>query len=238
MMFTFFTTGGMQSRYDKKWLHWNRWATTLEQKTQALLQTRIYRKQRYWQHLLSKSGHVQFSRPSSSQDHMKQIRRAGAGVLVVSWYPPNQHDNEGRASDTLIPLLLDKAAGLVCGSHFILNVSKAKPESVRMIWSTSLTHMVVMKHFIETWKVSCRWYMFMTPIWFPLNLVILKQESRNSIRNSKYDSIMIGLLVDAKHKEEIKKGGWDGFYTYFAVDGMTYGSSFITFIYWELCWRE
>ena len=32
--------------------------------------------------------------PSVVEDHMKQIQRAGAGVLVVSWYPPNQHDNE------------------------------------------------------------------------------------------------------------------------------------------------
>ena len=33
---------------------------------------------------------------------------------------------------------------------------------------------------------------------------ILKQEGKNSIRKTKYDSIMIGLLVDAKHKSRSK----------------------------------
>ena len=70
--------------------------------------------------------------PSVVEDHMKQIQRAGAGVLVVSWYPPNQHDNEGRASDELIPLLLNKAAqyGLKITFH-IEPYKKRSPESVK-----------------------------------------------------------------------------------------------------------
>lgn len=31
------------------------------------------------------------------------------GVLAVSWYPPNDADNEGKNPDKLIPLILDLA---------------------------------------------------------------------------------------------------------------------------------
>lgn len=37
---------------------------------------------------------------------------------------------------------------------------------------------------------------------------------------------MIGLLVDEGHKQEIIDAHFDGAYTYFAIDGFTYGSSY------------
>ena len=37
--------------------------------------------------------------------------------------------------------------------------------------------------------------------------------------------MFIGLLVDFKHRSDIKKAKFDGFYTYFAANGFTHGSS-------------
>ena len=46
-----------------------------------------------------------------------------------------------------------------------------------------------------------------------------------SVRDTVLDGVFLGLLVEYKHRFDIKKAGFDGFYTYFASDGFTYGSS-------------
>ena len=222
-------------KYDKKWLHWNHVRLPHWNKETA----KRYSQRRhipenndigsiYYPSLGMYSSHD----PAVVKDHMKQIRRAGAGVLVVSWYPPNQHDNEGRASDGLIPLLLDKAAGFGLRITFHIEpYQKRSAESVKddlkYIIDTYGRHEAFYRDVESKLPVIYVYDSYLIPpeSWS----AILKQEGKNSIRKTKYDSIMIGLLVDAKHKEQIKNGGWDGFYTYFAVDGMTYGSSFQNF---------
>jgi glycoprotein endo-alpha-1,2-mannosidase len=46
-----------------------------------------------------------------------------------------------------------------------------------------------------------------------------------SVRNSDLDGIFIGLLVETKHRQDLVRGGFDGFYTYFASSGFSYGSN-------------
>lgn len=45
------------------------------------------------------------------------------------------------------------------------------------------------------------------------------------MRGTKLDAIFIGLLVEYKHRTDLKESGFDGFYTYFAANGFSYGSS-------------
>ena len=45
------------------------------------------------------------------------------------------------------------------------------------------------------------------------------------MRDTVLDGVFFGLLVEYKHRSDIKKAGFDGFYTYFASDGFSYGSS-------------
>jgi hypothetical protein len=54
-----------------------------------------------------------------------------------------------------------------------------------------------------------------------------KGSSGNSetVRGTKYDSVVLGLWVEVGHGSDLLRGGFDGSYTYFATDGMTYGSS-------------
>lgn len=54
---------------------------------------------------------------------------------------------------------------------------------------------------------------------------ILSSAVSNTIRNGKYDSLVIGLYVDARDKLRLIKGHFDGFYSYFASNGFTQGSS-------------
>ena len=46
-----------------------------------------------------------------------------------------------------------------------------------------------------------------------------------SIRNTELDGVFIGLLVERKHMTDIRKAGFDGFYTYFGTDTFTFGSN-------------
>ena len=54
---------------------------------------------------------------------------------------------------------------------------------------------------------------------------IFRPDGALSLRDTPQDGIFIGLLVEEKHKVELVGAGFDGFYTYFASDGFTYGSS-------------
>ena len=48
--------------------------------------------------------------PKVIDEHMRQMRTAGVGVIALSWYPPGKADNEGIPSDSLVPSLLNAAA--------------------------------------------------------------------------------------------------------------------------------
>lgn len=54
---------------------------------------------------------------------------------------------------------------------------------------------------------------------------LLTKDGEFSIRNTPYDGLFIGLVVDVKHLEELRHGGFNGYYTYFASIKFTYGSS-------------
>ena len=54
---------------------------------------------------------------------------------------------------------------------------------------------------------------------------ILDKHGEHTVRGTDIDAIFIGLLVEGKHQNEILKAGFDGFYTYFATNGFTFGSS-------------
>ncbi|KAH7695523.1 glycoprotein endo-alpha-1,2-mannosidase-like protein, partial [Aphelenchoides avenae] len=46
-----------------------------------------------------------------------------------------------------------------------------------------------------------------------------------SIRNTPLDSLLIGLYVQMEDRFKLRKGGFDGLYTYFASDGFSHGST-------------
>ncbi len=54
---------------------------------------------------------------------------------------------------------------------------------------------------------------------------VLRPEGRKTLRNTPYDAVFLGLVVNERHRAEILASGFDGYYTYFASDGFTFGSS-------------
>ena len=54
---------------------------------------------------------------------------------------------------------------------------------------------------------------------------MLKPGGFDSIRDTEYDCLVIGLVVEQRHQNDMVESGFDGFYTYFASVGFTWGSS-------------
>ena len=163
---------------------------------------------------------------NSDQDlnaHMLMLRRAKVGVISTSWWGKDSY------TDKAISRLLDAAARhniKVCfhiepfpgrnaqttrdaivyiidkyGSHSaIYRYGNDKPRPMFYIYDSYLTP-------AEQWKT------------------ILSPDGPQTIRNTKYDSVVIGLWVNEHEQDFMTEGHFDGFYTYFATDGFTYGST-------------
>ena len=155
--------------------------------------------------------------------HMLMLRRARAGVICSSWWGKDSY------TDKAVPHLLDAAAQhniKVCfhiepfpgrnaqttreaivyiidkyGSHpAFYRYGKDKPRPMFYVYDSYLTP-------AKQWKT------------------ILAPDGPQTIRNTEYDSVVIGLWVKEKEQTFMTEGCFDGFYTYFATDGFTYGST-------------
>ncbi|XP_077977773.1 glycoprotein endo-alpha-1,2-mannosidase-like [Glandiceps talaboti] len=168
-------------------------------------------------------------------NHMQQIRSAGIGVVVVSWYPNSRSDAEGIPSDSLMPSLLDAA------HKYQLKVAvHSEPYKER---DDSMLH-DDMKYLITTYGKHPAFYKYewkgkQLPLIYVYDSYLtkstlwkrlLKPDGAHSIRGTDYDAVFIALLVELKHKTDIVSSGFDGFYTYFATSGFTYGS---TYQHWD-----
>ena len=54
---------------------------------------------------------------------------------------------------------------------------------------------------------------------------ILSPTGETTVRGTELDGVFIGLFVEQKHRSELVASAFDGFYTYFASDGFTFGST-------------
>jgi len=54
---------------------------------------------------------------------------------------------------------------------------------------------------------------------------LLSVDGSNTIRGTATDGVFLGLVVDKVHMDQLIRCGFDGYYTYFATDGFTYGST-------------
>lgn len=174
--------------------------------------------------------------PYSSKDtniieqHMKMIANSSIGVISLSWYPPGQADEHGPPSDGIVPILLEQA--LKYGIKICLHVEPYEGRSVanfrkhlRYVHETYGSHPAYYKvkkgsknvpvfYIYDSYRITpAEWQRLFT------------SRGDLTVRDSELDALFIGLLVEYKHRFDIKKSGFDGFYTYFASNGFSYGSS-------------
>jgi len=165
-------------------------------------------------------------------DHMYQIKKAGIGVLVLSWYPPSTADEHGKPVDRLLPKLLDAADKL--NLKIALHIEPYQNRS-------AITLREDLKYVSETYASHKAFYKVKLPgrrkalpMYYIYDSYVTSADewsrlfSRTgdlSVRNTELDGVFLGLLVDFKHRTDLKNGGFDGFYTYFAANGFSHGSS-------------
>lgn len=165
--------------------------------------------------------------PNIIDSHMKMIKQAGSSVIVTTWWGP------GHLSDRVIPLLLDGAEdnGIKIAFHIepyrgrIARSTDQILEDIKYIIDNYGDHPATYKP--ETFDGRPVFYYYDVYLdnikdWKP----VLKEEGEKNIRGTKYDSVIIGLLLNKEDIQFIKESGMDGFYTYFAVhDTFSWGAN-------------
>jgi glycoprotein endo-alpha-1,2-mannosidase len=155
--------------------------------------------------------------------HMKMLRRAGVGVLCTSWW------GIGDYTDRVVAKLLDGAAahGIKVCFHiepFRGRNAATTREAIVYIIDQYGSHPAFHRHGPGRGRPVFYLYdSYLTPAkeW----ATVLSPAGQNSIRRTRYDAIVIGLWVKQHEEAFMLAGGFDGFYTYFATEGFTYGST-------------
>lgn len=157
------------------------------------------------------------------KQHMQMISEAGIGVIVVTWWGKNDFMDKG------IPLILDEAAaaGIKVAFHiepFNGRNAATTRQAIEYIMDTYGSHAA----FYRSAKYRNRPFFFIYDSYLTDAREwarLLQPGGALSIRNSKYDAVMIGLWVKQQETAFFKQAGFDGMYTYFASAGFTYGST-------------
>lgn len=153
------------------------------------------------------------------------------GVLALSWYPPDSNDENGEATDHLVPTILDKAHKYNIKVTFHIEPYHNRNDqnmytNVKYIIDKYGSHPAFYRYKTRTGHSLPMFYVYDSYITKPdVWANLLTSSGSQSVRNSPYDGLFIALLVEEKHKNDILQSGFDGIYTYFATNGFTYGSS-------------
>ena len=168
--------------------------------------------------------------PHIIDEHFRQLVSARIGVIVVSYYPSGTADENGKPWDDIYSLLLDKAVENGMKVAFHIEPYKGRNEKtvrgdIIHIVDTYGSHNGFYKYKISSYRQVPLFYVYDSYLTKQEDWAkVLKPAGPISIRGTKYDSIIIGLLVDMPHTSFTSVGGFDGLYTYFASNGFTYGS--------------
>ncbi len=165
-------------------------------------------------------GEYSSNDPEILEKHLKMMRRAGTGVIVASWWGPDSFE------DRQLPALLDGAArhGLQVAFHlepFAGRNAETTREALRYLIGRYGAHPACARW--EGLPIVYVYDSYLTP--FQEWARLLQPNGEITIRNTEWDAVMIGLWVKRDERQFFVESGFDGFYTYFAADGFTYGST-------------
>lgn len=158
------------------------------------------------------------------REHMRQLRQAGVGVICASWWGQNTF------TDHALPRLFEAAeeAGIKINFHIEpfpgRNAATTRNSIAYLVGkfgSSPACHRLA-SHGGKPVFFIYDSYLVPAAEW----ATILQPTGTNTIRGSAIDAVMIGLWVKQDEEPFMLKGGFDGFYTYFATDGFTFGSTF------------
>lgn len=169
------------------------------------------------------------------ETHMYQMRKAGVGVVCVSWYPSGMADDEGFPPDPLILPLLNVAQAYSMQVTFHIEPYKGRsPQTVINDMKYIVKNYSKHPAFYKLNRTDSRGGKGSLPLVYVYDsylntasewATVLQPGRPGSIRGTDVDCTVLALLVDRSHQKSIVDGGFDGFYTYFAANGFSYGST-------------
>lgn len=158
--------------------------------------------------------------PAVIARHMEMMSQARIGVVVVTWW------GDADFGSAALPELFDQADkhGLKVCFH-IEPYGNRNPENLRSNMAKILRQYGNHPAFYRMQGRPCFFIYdsYLTPAseWARL----LQPDGDLTIRNTDLDAVMIGLWVKPHEEDFFLESGMDGFYTYFAATGFTYGST-------------
>jgi glycoprotein endo-alpha-1,2-mannosidase len=155
--------------------------------------------------------------------HMEQMKAAGVGVVVATWW------GRDTFTDKAMPVVFAAAeqSGLKVCFHiepFPGRNANTMRESLAYLMEKYGAHPALYRDPARgnrPWAYVYDSYLTPAKEW----ATILAADGAQTIRGTNLDTVMIGLWVNATDGIFISRGSFDGFYTYFAVDGFRYGST-------------
>jgi glycoprotein endo-alpha-1,2-mannosidase len=169
------------------------------------------------------AGGYSVNDPKTLDRQMRELKSARVGVIAASWW------GEDHITGRLLPLLLEAAAkhGLKVCIHiepFADRNGATTGSAIKTLIDRFGNHPALFRPpELKNRPLFFIYDSYLTPAKEWAN--IFSPGGKETIRNSKYDSAVIGLWVKKNDGEFLKDGHFDGFYTYFAAEGFTYGSS-------------
>ena len=159
--------------------------------------------------------------PEVLRTHMQWISRSGAGVLVLSWYPPGLADDEGKDADLAAPAILDAAAEAGLAVAFQLEPYAGRSplsvaDDLAYLTATYGGHSGLYREHATGLPMVYVYDSYRSPPeeW----AAVLAPGGASTVRGTTADALVLGLLLHAKDKEDIVSAGFDGAYTYFASE--------------------
>jgi len=173
--------------------------------------------------------------PAIIDQHMKWISSAGIDVVAVSWIAEKYADPNSHSWDSLMPSLLDAAEKYKMKLVFHLEPYKGrsalsvKDDIVYLIekyGSHNAFYKTVPKNKTNVEKEYPLFYVYdsylvKTDEWREITL----KNGSHTIRDTPFDSLLLGLYVKYPDRFELLKAGFDGLYTYFAAEEFSHGST-------------
>ncbi len=159
-----------------------------------------------------------------SREHMRMIRRADAGVISLSWW------GKGTFTDKAARVVLQAAEeyGIQINFHI-------EPYPGRSAVSVRDD----IAYLIETFGGSKAFYRNASHGNLPMFYIydsylidvkdwaeVLSPNTSQTMRGTQHDAIVIALFVKEGDEAFVSGGHFDGFYTYFATNGFTHGSTY------------
>ncbi|HCM33183.1 glycoside hydrolase family 99 protein [Chryseobacterium sp.] len=151
--------------------------------------------------------------------HMKMMKEAGVGVVILSWL------GKDSFTDKSVKNYLDIADhfNLKIAFHiepFYKNITELRDQLSYLV-KTYSKHPAFYKKDGKPLYYVYDSYKITPEEWSKL----LSKDGDKTVRNTELDALYIGLWVEKNDSAFFDKAGFDGFYTYFASEGFVFGST-------------